>query len=115
MTGYLRKDCGDWWIEYRYRLHDRPISVGTRWRVTGARTTGALAPEVCNGLVLTHTEQGRWQAYKDGAYLVLDTEQVGEQLPEEEVLKPGVRKGVDVRYHNGRWEKYLKRDGWVAA
>lgn len=28
---------------------------------------------------------------------------------------PRVRKGLDVRYRNGRWEKYLKTKGWVAA
>lgn len=28
---------------------------------------------------------------------------------------PKVRKGTEVRYHNGRWEKYLKTKGWIAA
>jgi len=27
---------------------------------------------------------------------------------------PKVRKGVEVRYYDGRWEKYLKTKGWVS-
>jgi hypothetical protein len=32
-----------------------------------------------------------------------------------EIEPPNVRKGTDVRWHNGQWEKYLKTKGWVAA
>jgi hypothetical protein len=28
---------------------------------------------------------------------------------------PRVRGGIETRYWNGRWEKYLKAQGWVAA
>jgi hypothetical protein len=28
---------------------------------------------------------------------------------------PKVRAGIQTRYRNGRWEKYLKSAGWVAA
>lgn len=33
----------------------------------------------------------------------------------EDIPKPRVRRGVEVQYRNGRWEKYLKTKGWVAA
>ena len=26
---------------------------------------------------------------------------------------PPVRKGIETRYYNGVWQKYLKRDGWL--
>lgn len=28
---------------------------------------------------------------------------------------PKVRKGMETRYRDGRWQKYLKTEGWVAA
>lgn len=28
---------------------------------------------------------------------------------------PRVRKGIETRYHNGSWQKYSKREGWIAA
>lgn len=28
---------------------------------------------------------------------------------------PKVRAGVETRYHNGRWQKYLKSSGWTSA
>ena len=28
---------------------------------------------------------------------------------------PKVRRGVETRWHHGRWEKLLKREGWVLA
>lgn len=31
------------------------------------------------------------------------------------IPRPKVRKGIEVRFTRGRWEKYLKTKGWVAA
>ena len=28
---------------------------------------------------------------------------------------PKVRKGIETRYWNGRWQKYLKSEGWISA
>lgn len=28
---------------------------------------------------------------------------------------PKVRKGIEIRWQDGRWQKYSKKDGWVAA
>mgnify|MGYP001588529871 CR=1 FL=1 len=43
----------------------------------------------------------------------------GETLPlavdERPVLPPTVRRGIETRWRNGRWEKYLKTKGWVTA
>ncbi len=33
----------------------------------------------------------------------------------EPIPRPKVRKGIETRFRNGRWEKYLKTKGWVAA
>ena len=28
---------------------------------------------------------------------------------------PKVRKGIETRYHDGVWQKYLRSEGWIAA
>ena len=33
----------------------------------------------------------------------------------EPIPCPRVRAGIETRYRSGRWEKYLKREGWVRA
>ena len=33
----------------------------------------------------------------------------------ERIEPPKVRKGIEIRYRSGRWEKYLKSQGWVMA
>jgi hypothetical protein len=33
----------------------------------------------------------------------------------EEIACPKVRKGIETRFRNGRWEKCLKSQGWVSA
>ena|SRR3990167_693438 len=33
----------------------------------------------------------------------------------EPIPAPKVRKGLEVRYRDGRWQKYLKSEGWIAA
>lgn len=37
------------------------------------------------------------------------------KITEEPVPAPKVRAGIETRWRKGGWEKYLKRDGWVAA
>jgi hypothetical protein len=40
------------------------------------------------------------------------------QCTKQEVIPipaPKVRKGIEVRWYNGKWQKYLKSSGWVAA
>lgn len=34
-------------------------------------------------------------------------------VEEHPVPPPTVRKGVEVRWHEGKWQKYLKAKGWV--
>jgi hypothetical protein len=33
----------------------------------------------------------------------------------EPIAAPKVRKGIETRYRDGRWQKYLKSEGWVTA
>lgn len=33
----------------------------------------------------------------------------------EDIPAPKVRKGIELRWRNSRWEKYLKSEGWVVA
>ena len=101
LTGIVRKDGSRWMIDYRYPLHDRPVSVGTSWEVLDMRRTGPLAPDLAPGLQFTHIGTDRWQAYKEGDYLVLASAKMGERLPELPVPQPKVRAGIDTRYYRG--------------
>ena len=38
--------------------------------------------------------------------------EISERVP---IPPPKVRKGIEVRYHNSRWEKCTKREGWIPA
>lgn len=37
------------------------------------------------------------------------------KIEEETIPPPKVRKGVELRWKDGHWQKYLKRSGWVRA
>lgn len=60
----------------------------------------ADVPEAARRLVFRLPDGGRTQAVK---------------ALEEPLPAPKVRRGIEVRWANGRWEKYLKAQGWVAA
>ena len=54
-----------------------------------------------------------------GDYLTVRLRDGGETLAEHDVVvsapSPKVRRGVEVRWYCGQWEKYLKTKGWVTA
>jgi hypothetical protein len=121
-----------WWIEDGYASFNEPAEVITnRYRISGARPARGNygpAPVLAPGLDVRYVRDSaypnadakggktvRWLAYKDGSYLEVEAdceafEQVITPLP-----CPKVRKGIDTRYRQGAWEKYLKSEGWVKA
>ena len=116
MTGTLTHTATAHYVEHRYPLMDRPLSVGVRWLIVGSRRTGPFAPSLTDeGVELTYAERDTWKAYQQGDYLIVETQKMGEPLQEQEVPRPKVRKGIDLRYYLGKWEKYSKREGWVRA
>ena len=69
----------------------RPINNG-RYEVIGEHWTRPL--------VVRLKDDGRTQAVKQET---------------EDIPCPKVRAGIETRFRNGRWEKWLKAKGWVPA
>ena len=117
LTGTLQQDGRKWYIESVYSQFDRPVLTGTRWEVRDFTRRGAVcfAPEPAPGLPMTYGDSDQWSTYHQGGYLVAMTIHEGTVIPEQPIPQPKVRKGIEARYRNGRWEKYTKAHGWTAA
>jgi hypothetical protein len=120
-----------WYIESSFAQSSEPILITNRYRVIGAepaRGNMGPAPEFCAGLQVTYVRDSsyphpkakggkacRWSAYKHGAYLHVHADSEATEQITTPIECPKVRKGIETRYHLGRWEKYSKREGWVRA
>jgi len=115
IVGTVRQRGADWFVEHSYSLHSEPALAIVSWKVIGSRRTGGLAPDLVDGLRLDSvSDQDRWQAYRQGEYLTLFTEHQG-TIRKEPLPCPKVRRGIETRYRDGQWERYLKMEGWVRA
>ena len=117
LAGIVRHRGNEWFVENVASAFSAPVHVTTAWRVTGARRRAMYgpAPELVEGLAVTYPTGGpAWQAHEHGNYLVLETEERGTQT-EMPYPCPRVRRGTETRYHNGAWQKYSQRAGWIAA
>jgi hypothetical protein len=118
ITGIVRQTADGWSVEHRYTAQDTPELITVAWRITGTSRTGAVAfaPALADGLEVSSGsgEGDRWSAYASGGSLVVVTEHEG-TIRRDPLPCPRVRAGVETRYRSGRWEKWTKRAGWVAA
>ena len=69
--------------------------------------------------VWRYNGDGVYVAYINGQHVSAVLQDRGNTLAilqvSERIPCPRTRQGTPVRWRNGRWEKYLKRDGWVRA
>jgi hypothetical protein len=116
ITGIVRQTTDGWSVEHRYAAQDTPETITIAWRVTATSRTGAVAfaPTLADGLEVASGEGDHWSAYANGGNLVLLTEHEG-TMRRHPLPCPRVRAGIETRYRDGRWEKWTKRGGWVAA
>lgn len=116
MTGKITLIGHDYHVGNEYPMLSEPTRIITLWRVLAHRVTGPQAPELAAGLEVQYLtgSDTTWQAYRQGAYLVLTTERDG-QHSTAPIPCPKVRAGIETRYRDGRWEKYPKSSGWVPA
>jgi hypothetical protein len=116
LTGTVRQTGRDWYVDHSYPKFGEPAMITVSWRVIGGtrKESYGPAPELAPGLTVQCEIGAKWYAYDRGNYLILDTEHEG-TVAERPLPCPKVRAGVETRYHDGRWEKYLKARGWVAA
>lgn len=115
MTGTIRQYNGQLVIEYQYPATVEPVLIGVRWAVEGAKRTGPFAPELTPGIVVSYRDRDTWQAYAQGDYLIVHSAHEGTPMDATPIDCPKVRKGTETRYYCGRWEKYSKREGWIAC
>lgn len=116
MQATLRKIDRDWYLEYFHSGFTAPVLIGIRWKILSARSAGygAAAP-LTDGMSFEYRAP-IWTHYAgSGNYWHVQTEEQGDPLPDQPIPQPKVRKGIEVRYHAGRWEKYSQREGWIRA
>ena len=72
---------------------------------------GTEAYDERNGVFAARVAGGGWRRFQlqDGG----QTKAI--DIMREPIPCPHVRRGIETRYRAGRWEKYLKTQGWVAA
>lgn len=116
-TATVRQEGKDWFVDYSSASYNVPEINTISYRVIEARRRGMnapLAPELAAGLTVDHAGASTWQAYRQGGYLVLITEPDG-SVATVPAPPPKVRRGIETRWYQGRWEKLLQTKGWVPA
>ena len=98
-------------------LSDEPKMLVLYWP-TGIRTADFLA-SYGSDMIGRQVRSGRFAGSYiiDGTRLQINLTEGGQTRPIHNKIipipAPKVRKGIEVRYYNGRWQKYLKTKGWV--
>jgi len=117
LTGSGHDPGREWVLVHSYPRYAEPIRNIVTYKVKGFRRSGngAFAPDPASGLVMDWVrDTDNWQAYKQGGYLIAESEHEG-TATSEPIPPPRVRGTTEIRYHDGVWQKYLKRSGWVPA
>lgn len=117
-TIHVRQEYSPEYIEPRYSVHYYPTGIFSNAFIT---TFGALEDqEICNAHEQFH--QGIYQ-FRHKGYGFREWHRIQlPQLAKTEATKiefvdipcPKVKKGINTRYKNGKWEKELK-SGWCSA
>jgi hypothetical protein len=108
-------------FEHRFNVHNKPECNRMVWPLINCRRTGYSWFEITDAVGKpAESRDGQVRAYMGGGNYFEGTLPQGgstQAVVNEttEVLRPKVRRGIETRWHNGRWEKYLKAQGWVAA
>lgn len=99
-------------------MHDKPVLVRSYWPL--GRSAGEFFRdyEVGPGHEVREDRPYEEYSFRHTCYDVVLRIPPGSsqaKTEREPIPQPKVRKGVEVRYYNGRWEKYTKKEGWQAA
>ena len=116
-------DYGTLCVRDEYNQYSEPKKQVLYWPVNREASRNAaltVFPEIETGAEL-HGRDGCYSFYRGmGSYsptIRLENGGATKAIKVEtlDVPPPKVRKGIEVRYRNGVWEKYLKTQGWVIA
>ena len=111
LRGTVRQDGTGWAVEMADPASDRPMLSVIRWRIMDTRQKGPFAPPLADGLAVEYIGNDRWQAYREGCWLILATAHDG-TVSERPIEAPRVRKGTPLEYRRGAWQTYTARYGW---
>lgn len=118
MEGALKSRDGKLYVLYTYDESDEPFRQHLWWRVLETRGTGyGERPEA--GDLVTSTGGGTWRARQPSTHRSTGTVWTGTGSTQAEIVErvsvpPPTARGKTLRWHEGRWERYLAR-GWVSA
>jgi hypothetical protein len=123
---HLAERNGILYVASDYAFNDKPEKI-TRFYPCGNGYGGKIRVDSYNrelvGAKLEHSGGG-------GCYLLrrpedpyrslrIDLQNGGATVPDftetSEVPAPKVRKGIEIKWRDGRWMKYLKTQGWLIA
>lgn len=101
-----------------YSLSDEPILVTHYWPLTRCSEADAAQyvgrEAYYSGEPFFEYSLAGWQGYDRPRWRLADAGATN-ALAVEKTPIPRPKTRCETRYHNGRWEKYLKAQGFVAA
>ena len=91
-------------------LHKQYWSFGPCDAESAARYSGQEIRSLGDGRYSVRVAPFNWVtlALPDGGRTIVDHVDI------TPIECPKVRKGIETRYWNGRWQKYLKSEGWIS-
>lgn len=117
----MKTDYKDGWLTIREEdsWTDEPVKVITWWPICQDSRASLESMELLNkectyegggvySIRLAPYQYRRASLPQGGSTLPIAVERVP-------IPPPKVRKGIEIRYRNGSWMKYLKTEGWVIA
>lgn len=116
---------GELWVRETYNHHEEPLKVSLYWKIIRAAGSSWNAMRPDEGDIATYDRSGGWTTRRpDGAQYDAgrssghvwtgDGSEKAQVVEKEPLPPPKVRRGVEVRYRDGGWQKLLKK-GWVPA
>jgi len=118
MLGKLVERDGALHVHYSYAQDDVRELVNIFWRVEQIKGNAYNGNRPSAGDTCNSVPNDWWSCYREGrgptgeVYFPGNMRGVLEVTP---IAPPKVRKGIEIRYANGRWEKCSKAKGWIHA
>jgi hypothetical protein len=120
LTGKLAERDGKLFVVYASPLDGAPKLRCLWWAVekTRGNAYNAYRPEA--GDTVRSTGDEWWTANREGVAsnvgcVAFSSGKQADYIEEIDVPAPKVRKGIETRWHQGAWQRFSKRDGWIPA
>lgn len=118
LQGVLREREGKLYVVYETTKDSEPTLVRMWWPVQQTRGNAYNMNRPEPGDKATSSGDW-WMCYREGCGSTGSVSFPGNTqatfVETEAVPPPKVRKGIEIRWYQGHWEKYSKREGWIRA